>query len=118
MAERQELADLQHPAQHMGLLVEGERVALHPGPRHARQHREQAVMMPWRHRLEVACPHVRRRREGEGLGVAERERRARAGVDREAALPWPAPRGQHGIDRAGRAPGPGVREAVHRAEAG
>jgi hypothetical protein len=50
-AKRQPLADLQHAADHVGVLKEGKLVAAHGEFRHAGQHGEDRVVMPRRYRV-------------------------------------------------------------------
>ena len=116
-------ADLQHPADHVGVLVEGPRVAFQTRARHPGQHGEEIMMVPGRDRQQELRPCVRGgAQDGLGRGVVRwrgpsgDEGEAglrRAGGDGKAERPVPGPDRQDGIGGTGGVPGGRIGERRH-----
>jgi hypothetical protein len=119
----QPLPDLQHAPRDMGVLHEGELIALNRKFRQPVHHREDAVMVTRRNGLEKPGPCRLGRGQDEGgnawiggdLPFDEIEdRRVASRRDREANGPRPRPGGEDRIGSTGVPPSGGVGEGGHR----
>ena len=122
MTQGQPLPDLEHPPRDMGVLHEGELVALNGKFRQPVHHRKDAVMVTRRNGFEKPCPCRLGRRQDEGgrtwiggdLSFDEIEnRRVASRPDRETNGPWPGPGAEDRIRGTSLSPSGGIGEPGH-----